>query len=218
MSSERNRSRSASTTAQKYVRSQRSQAMTEFALIGPILLVIILLIIDFGRGIYYFVTIDNAANEGARVAVRSSADPGSPTTLPRDSDVVAAIQNRTAAVFLSQKCPNGPIDVSAGGYPPANVGWIYITEVPAPNAYVDPNNQPPNAPGGQPKVASSNGCDAIVPVGTPLPGSQIATTNVPLQVTIRYNFVPVTPLVQRLANTINVPLVLQAYAIYRTEY
>jgi len=67
-------------------------------------------------------------------------------------------------------------------------------------------------------VTATGGCDAIVPVGTPLPGSQIATTNVALQVTIRYNFVPVTPLIQQLANTVNVPLVLQAYAVYRTEY
>jgi hypothetical protein len=96
------------------------------------------------------------------------------------------------------------------------VGWIYITEVPAPNSFQNP--QPPNAPGGQPYMAAAGGCDAIVPVGTPLPGSSIPTTNVPLQVTIRYNFVPITPFIQQLANTINVPLVLQAYAVYRTEY
>ena len=133
----------------RYGKSQRSQALTEFALIGPILLVIALLIIDFGRGIYYFVTIDNAANEGARVAVRSSAQPtgAGASTLPTDADVVAAIQNRTAAVFLSQKCPNGPIDKNPTGNPPANVGWIYITEVPAPNSFQNP--QPPNAPGGR---------------------------------------------------------------------
>ena len=63
----------------RYTRSQRSQAMTEFALIGPILLLIILLIVDFGRGIYYFVTIDNAANEGARVAAgRAARTPSEP--------------------------------------------------------------------------------------------------------------------------------------------
>ena len=201
-----------------YVRSERSQAMTEFALIGPVLLLLILLIIDFGRGIYYFVTIDNAANEGARLAVRSSVNPEYSFTLPTNADVVAAIQARTAAVFLSQKCPNGPIDTTAAGNPPANVGWIYITEVPAPTALVAQSNQPPNAPGGQKEALQSGSCDAIVPVGKPLPGTYTNTTNVPLQVTIRYNFVPVTPLVQQLANTINVPLVLQAYAIYRTEY
>jgi hypothetical protein len=88
--------------------------------------------------------------------------------------------------------------------------------VPAPNVFQNP--QPPNAPGGQPKQPATGGCDAIVPVGTPLPGSSIPTSNVPLQVTIRYNFVPVTPFIQQLANVINVPLVLQAYAVYRTEY
>jgi hypothetical protein len=208
------------TKVTRYTRSQRSQAMTEFALIGPILLLIILLIIDFGRGIYYFVTIDNAANEGARVAVHTAQPAGIfKGSLPNDAAVVSAIQNRTAAVFLSQKCPNGPIDTSSAGLPPANVGWIYITEVPAPTSLVGASSQPPNAPGGQAWVGSSGGCDAIVPVGTqPLPGQSFATTNVPLQVTIRYNFVPVTPLLQQLANTINVPLVLQAYAVYRTEY
>src|SRR5207302_7722432 len=127
----------------------------------------------------YFVTIDNAANEGARVAVRSSAQPtgAGASTLPTDADVVAAIQNRTAAVFLSQKCPNGPIDNTAAGNPPANVGWIYITEVPAPNTFQNP--QPPNAPGGQQAQASVGGCDAIVPVGSPLPGKTIPTTNIP---------------------------------------
>jgi len=197
---------------------QRSQAMVEFALIGPIVLLLLFFIIDFGRGIYYFVTIDNAANEGARTAVRSSAQPGTSATLPQDSDVVNAIQQHTAAVFLSQKCPNGPIDPTAAGVPPPNVGWIYITEVPAPTSLQNQNQQVPNAPGGQPFVGSAGGCDAIVPVGTPLPGTQVDTTNVALQVTIRYNFVPVTPIIQGLANTINVPLVLQAYAIYRTEY
>lgn len=197
---------------------QRSQAMVEFALIGPLVLLLLLFIIDFGRGIYYFVTIDNAANEGARVAVRSSAQPtgAGVATLPTDQDVVNAIQQHTAAVFLSQKCPNGPIDTTAAGTPPPNVGWIYVTEVPAPTSFQNP--QPPNAPGGQPNVAATNGCDTIVPVGTPLPGSTIDTTNVALQVTIRYNFVPVTPFIQGLANTANVPLVLTAYAIYRTEY
>lgn len=197
-------------------RGQRSQAMVEFALIGPIVLLMLLFIVDFGRGIYYFVTIDNAANEGARAAVRSSAQPGTLGTLPTNSDVVSAIQQHTTAVFLSQKCPNGPIDPSAAGTPPPNVGWVYVTEVPAPSTLQ--STQPPNAPGGQPFVAASGGCDAIVPVGTPLPGSGINTTNVPLQVTIRYNFLPITPFIQQLANTANVPLVLQAYAIYRTEY
>ena len=197
---------------------QRSQALVEFALIGPIVLLLLFFIIDFGRGIYYFVTIDNAANEGARIAVRSSAQPGTSATLPQDSDVVNAIQQHTAAVFLSQKCPNGPIDPSSAGVPPPNVGWIYITEVPAPAVPQNPNTQVPNAPGGQPFVGAAGGCNAIVPVGTPLPGTQVDTTNVALQVTIRYNFVPVTPIIQGLANTVNVPLVLQAYAIYRTEY
>ena len=114
------------TLAKRLPDGQRSQAMVEFALIGPIVLLLLFFIIDFGRGIYYFVTIDNAANEGARTAVRSSAEPGTSATLPRNSEVVGSIQQHTAAVFLSQDCPNGPIDTSTAGSPPPNVGSISL--------------------------------------------------------------------------------------------
>lgn len=45
------------------------QAVLELALILPILLVLFLGIIDFGRGIYLYNTVSNAAREGARVGI-----------------------------------------------------------------------------------------------------------------------------------------------------
>jgi len=49
--------------------SERSQSMVEFALVAPLLLVLIMGIIDFGLGFGSYVQLKNAAREGARYAV-----------------------------------------------------------------------------------------------------------------------------------------------------
>lgn len=181
--------------------SQRSQSMTEFALILPLLLVFIFGMVDFGRGIYYYVTMQQAVQEGARVAIRDSP------TLPSDATVEQAVQAHAVATFLANPCRNGPI--YTGQIPPANQGWIFITQ---PQSATQPLTTvqdqftvPPNAPGGEPRNPNSASCSAINP----------ATQNTALQVTIRYNFVPLTPIIQQLtANSI----ILTAYTVYRTEY
>src|SRR5687768_7515945 len=48
--------------------SRRGQAMVEFALIIPIFLLMIFGILDLGRAVYAYSTLNNAAREGARVA------------------------------------------------------------------------------------------------------------------------------------------------------
>jgi Flp pilus assembly protein TadG len=185
-----------------FLRSQRSQSMTEFALILPLLLVFIFGITDFGRGIYYYVTMQQAVQEGARVAIRDSK------TLPNDAAVEQAVQAHAVATFLANPCRNGPIYVS-GQFPPPNQGWIFITQPQSAaqplTAVQDINSVPPNAPGGEMRNPSSGSCSAINP----------ASQNTALQVTIRYNFVPLTPVIQQLtANSI----ILTAYTVYRTEY
>jgi hypothetical protein len=45
---------------------KKGQSLTEFALILPILLLLIMGIFDLGRAIYYFSAINHAAHEGAR--------------------------------------------------------------------------------------------------------------------------------------------------------
>lgn len=49
--------------------SVNGQSLIEFALIVPILLVLLFLIIDLGRVVYVFSTIQNSAREGARFGV-----------------------------------------------------------------------------------------------------------------------------------------------------
>ncbi len=47
----------------------RGQSLVEFALILPILILMLVGVLDFGRAIYAYNTINNAAREGARLAI-----------------------------------------------------------------------------------------------------------------------------------------------------
>ena len=195
-------------TIKTYTRSQRSQGLTEFAIIAPVILLLTFGIIDFGRALYIWITLQQAANEGARVAVRASyfIDPGGGFhNWPKDADVQAAAQGHAVAVILGNPCPNGPIPNGGNPngspqVPPANTGWIFITD---PSAA---GNGTPNAPRGQlPFNPPPAGCN----------DAAAADGNQPLKVTIWYTFQPITPLIQQVVGN---NFVITAYAVYRAEY
>ncbi len=48
-------------------RGERGQAVAEFALIVPIFLLLVFAIVDFGMGFHAWITVTNAAREGARL-------------------------------------------------------------------------------------------------------------------------------------------------------
>lgn len=52
---------------------QRGQGLTEFALIFPIFILLLIVVFDFGRAIYAYHTISNAARGGARLAIVDQA-------------------------------------------------------------------------------------------------------------------------------------------------
>jgi TadE-like protein len=175
---------------------QRSQSIVEFAIIAPVLLLLLFGIVDFGRLIYIYATINQAVNEGARVAIRDSA------VLPSNQDVETAVKRHAVDVSLANPCPNGPISSAA---PPANQGWVFITEPnpPATAEALAPSLE--DAPGGQTWANATGSCSATNP----------AHDHSPLQVTIRYNFVPFTPLIQQVTAS---HIVISASATYQTEY
>jgi TadE-like protein len=170
--------------------------MVEFALVAPLLLLLLFGIVDFGRVIYTYVTISQAVNEGARVAIRDSP------LLPTNGDVESAVKAHAVDVALANPCPNGPITAAT---PPPSQGWIYITE---PNPPVTPEPLSPslqNAPGGQTWANATGSCSATNP----------AHDHAPIQVTIYYNFVPFTPLLRQVAAN---SIIIRAAATYGTEY
>ena len=48
---------------------EKGQALVEFALLFPIFLLLLFAIVDFGMGFYSWITVTNAAREGARLGV-----------------------------------------------------------------------------------------------------------------------------------------------------
>jgi hypothetical protein len=168
--------------------------MIEFALVSPVLLLLVFGIIDIGRAVFYYDTLNHAAREGARVAVKAS------NQLPTNNDVLTVVTNHMLGTPVVQPCPNGPITTAT---PPANTAWLYVTEPAPPNAIEA--SPPPNAPGGENSAAALGSCSAINPAGA----------NAPLQVTLRFNLMLITPVV---AQATADHILITAAAIYRTEY
>jgi TadE-like protein len=173
---------------------QRSQALIEFALVSPVLLLLLFGIVDIGRAVFYYDTLNHAAREGARTAVRASSQ------LPTNADILATVTTQMIGAPVSAPCPQGPVTSAT---PPNNSAWLYITE-PSPPATVE-TTPPPNAPGGEYPALASGPCSAVNP----------AAGNDELQVTLRFNLILITPVIaQATANHI----VITAAAIFRTEY
>lgn len=53
----------------KKEKGERGQSLVEFALIVPLFLLLVFAIVDFGMGFYSWITVTNAAREGARIGV-----------------------------------------------------------------------------------------------------------------------------------------------------
>ena len=173
---------------------QQSQALIEFALISPVLLLLLFGIIDIGRAVFYYDTLSHAAREGARTAVIAS------NTLPTNADVLATVRTQLVGAPVTQPCPQGPITSAT---PPANAAWLYVTEINPPSTVE--TNPPMNAPGGEFAAAASGSCSAVNPAGN----------NAQLQVTLRLNLILITPVV---AQATADHIVITAASVFRTEY
>jgi Flp pilus assembly protein TadG len=79
---------------------RRGQALTEFALILPILLLLVFGVFDFGRAIYAYNSISNAAREGARTAIVDQSQTGGVYTAAQDA------ANQATALGLNPADPN----------------------------------------------------------------------------------------------------------------
>ncbi len=55
-------------------KNQKGQALVEFALILPILLLVVMAILQFGLMLNSYLTIENASREGARAGIIGSSD------------------------------------------------------------------------------------------------------------------------------------------------
>jgi len=72
---------------------ERGNSLAEFALIIPVLLVIVIAILDFGRVIYAYSVVTNCAREGARYGVISGHE---------DAGIIARVHEAAVALDRSQ--------------------------------------------------------------------------------------------------------------------
>ena len=87
----------------------RAQGLVEFAIILPILLLVLMLIFDVGRSIYAYSVIYNAAREGARYGIIHPTDPCTDPPPPNIETVVTVARHLTSGLDSSSiivTCPD----------------------------------------------------------------------------------------------------------------
>jgi hypothetical protein len=104
--------------------NERGQALPEFALVLPILMVIVFGIVDFGKAFNYWNSATHIAAEGARyAAVDGKPYPGSPGTLQAqllaqgDTEELRGEGNDEASVASAQVCVMFPATSGTGTNP-----------------------------------------------------------------------------------------------------
>jgi Flp pilus assembly protein TadG len=98
----------------------RGQGLVEFALVFPLVMLLILGGIDVARGVYAYNTLANAARHGARVAAVNQLDPSATTTQCNES---MPIENPSAPRWSWRGCAAST--GSSAGAAPGNVSVAY---------------------------------------------------------------------------------------------
>jgi Flp pilus assembly protein TadG len=84
------------------IRNEQGQTMTEFALVLPVLALILFAVIQFGIVFNNYVTLTDATRAGARKAAVSRDDPN------RDADVMAAVRSSASDLDSSKLSVSPP--------------------------------------------------------------------------------------------------------------
>lgn len=84
-------------------RGERGQSLVEFTMIVPIFLLLVFAIVDFGMGLYSWITVTNAAREGARIGT-VGADKN--TIIARVQDTAGALNDGYLTVNVTN-CASG---------------------------------------------------------------------------------------------------------------
>lgn len=79
---------------------ERGQELVEYALILPIMLLILMSILDLGRAVYYYSAIHNSAREGARYGIINPEDPAGIEAVVRNKAVVLNPTDLTVVIIL----------------------------------------------------------------------------------------------------------------------
>jgi Flp pilus assembly protein TadG len=114
-------------TKRNRIREDRGQAMTEFAIVLPILVVLLFGIVQFGILFNNYVTLTDAVRAGARAAAvsRQASDPTGTATAAVRSSASDLTQANLGVSVASAWTPGAPVTVTAT-YPYSInlLGWV----------------------------------------------------------------------------------------------
>ncbi len=179
----------ASRRAGKAIRSQRSQALVEFALVSPLFLLVVFSAIDISRLLYAYTAISSAARDGARTASLASSQ-------FTDCQIIQEVElvgqgfpvRMDPNSIVGNSDPNSPSGALQPTTPPPNVGYAYIW----------------------PAVATGDPPDLNC---TSTQQRAIAPTVKHVAVEVQYHFVPLLPLVSTFASNI----IVKTISVVTTE-
>ena len=122
-------------------RRQKGQALAEFALVAPVLFLLVLGVFEGGRFIYHYEALNNAAREGIRYAIIHGANSIAPTGPPNDAtgaDIKQAVADAAIGISVAggltipdpvYSGPNGPVN-KRGSTVSLSVNYTYDPVVP----------------------------------------------------------------------------------------
>jgi hypothetical protein len=168
---------------------RRGQSMVEFSLVAPVLVMMLFLMIDFGRLVYTYSAMSFATREGARLLSLPSQQQSDCAALQKVEEV-----GRGFPITPDPNSTVGDTDpaISAGGKaptpPPAGQGYVYIWPAVAPSTPQDTNCN------GLPRQLSPNIREVAVQC--------------------EYTWLPLMPLV----SSIMPPIRIRTLSVVQTEY
>jgi Flp pilus assembly protein TadG len=171
------------------VRSQRSQALVEFALVSPIFLLVLFTAIDISRLLYTYTAVSSAARDGARTASLSGA-------IYTDCQIIQEVElvgqgfpvKMDPNSVVGNSDPNNPSGALQPTVPPNNVAYAYIW----------------------PAVATANPPDSNC---TSTNQRAISPSVKHVAVEIQYHFTPLLPIVSTFAANI----IVKTISVVTTE-
>jgi Flp pilus assembly protein TadG len=92
---------------------QRGQGLTEFALVIPIFLVLVVALFDLGRAVFAYNTLTNAAREGARIAIVNQYTPTIVSRAKSQTNIVELDDPSVSVSFWNVGTDGNP-DISKG--------------------------------------------------------------------------------------------------------
>ncbi len=92
---------------------QRGQGLTEFALVIPIFLLIVVALFDLGRAVFAYNTLTNAAREGARIAIVNQYTPTIVSRAKSQTNIVELDDPSVSVTFWNVGTDGNP-DISKG--------------------------------------------------------------------------------------------------------